>query len=133
MPCRDDYPVSNSSTLIYRDAFEIQKKLDEVTAMLCAAMRQAEALDRASKGAYYVQGALEENIPGLKKWWTEHKKIDDERIAKEMEAERIANLKQSAKEKLTAEEWEALGLNEQTKLLSPTMIRTRWQESGIMD
>lgn len=95
MPCRDDgYPDPNSKTIdsLRSQLQSQQKKLDQVTRLLCYVCRHSN---------------ISEFNPGdkvkreLDAWWLKHQDFDKQRLKK---------AKESALSKLTEEEKEALGL-----------------------
>jgi hypothetical protein len=82
-----------------------------------AALSEREAREEATRLARLLCLACESSerrnhpLPALvAQWWREHKKIDAERRARELERDRQEQLVASAKSKLTSAERAALGL-----------------------
>lgn len=106
MPCRSDY----------MENFEVtasQKKLDEVTALLCGLMHVVENVGSTATGAVRIKNYVNTN-KDLNAWWKKHKAIDEaERARKEAAkeaAKEATRLKASGLAKLTYEERKALGI-----------------------
>lgn len=102
MPCRDYY--DNHPEAYFRDVSEpkLKKQIAFAESALCGALA---ALDRAGVDPLKVINFSEIGITPaeLKKWWTEHQKLDEQH--------RLAELKAKALSKLTEEERKALGLS----------------------
>ena len=81
MPCRDPRDDITVSTLeecrddYRKEISEYKDKIDALTSMACAAFTAIE------NGDFDVLNTNKE----VKLWWEEHKKLDEERIAKEKE------------------------------------------------
>lgn len=92
----------------------LQKRLDNVTRLLCGVMHQLQ------EGHTSLQGATEK-VDGLNKWWTEHQRLDALREAQELAEKKRKEAKkrkeqlqrqlmESALAKLNDDERRALGL-----------------------
>lgn len=83
MPCydsRNDYP--------HEEMNKLQTKLNEVTKLLCATCREIEDI-RFNYAETMEQTKMQytlDRIPGLRKWWDRHKKID--KLHKRLDNER---------------------------------------------
>ena len=119
MPCRDymdETDNRNYQIAAVEQKNEIlQKRLDNVTRLLCGVMHELE-----KEGVTSILSAQHE-VAGLKEWWTEHKRLDALREEQERKAaekrrlrqereQRAQAAKQAALAKLTKEEMRALGL-----------------------
>lgn len=101
MPCHDDgrgYPD------------EKQKRLDLVTRVACAAMNYVDSVQKKRD-----QGESADELPMFSNreawhWWSQHKKYDEARLAKEEAAADASRLRKAALSRLTPEEIEALGI-----------------------
>lgn len=119
MPCRDymdEHDNRNYQIAAVEQKNEIlQKRLDNVTRLLCGVMHQLE-----QEGVTSIISA-QHDVDGLKEWWTEHQRLDALREEQERKAEekrrlkqereqRTQAVKQAALAKLTKQEMWALGL-----------------------
>jgi len=111
MPCQSNYgPCDYSADVKAANAkLKVQKdKTDDLARMLCALSKHLEDAERSDLFA---------DVPGLKAWWTHHKKLDEAEArrktevaaAKAAKAAEKALAKQALK-KLTPAERKALGL-----------------------
>ena len=111
MPCQSDYgPIDyGSCEREHRAKLKAQKdKTDDLARMLCALSKHLEDAERSDLFA---------GVPGLKAWWTHHKKLDEaearrkaEAAAKKAEKRRLKEVAEAAKLKLTPDELKALGI-----------------------
>lgn len=133
MPCNSDYmeptryekEIANSATLLVWlqtklnqpiNDIEIkmsnpmnypqQKDGDYIVAKLCSLVRSLSEEDFES----YVYNAYDKTSRELATWWEEHEAADKERIQKELELQKLIEIRKAALSKLTAEEKKALGL-----------------------
>lgn len=97
MPCSDG-PWPD------RELSELRQRNDKLAQMLCGVCNALEK-DIGKGGRWFI-----DIVPGLGKWWDEHKKQDAARIEREKYEEQQCNLKKSALQKLSLEERKALGL-----------------------
>lgn len=93
MPCSDGRDYGGESR-------ELQRRVDELTQILCLVGKWADGDSHHTTNMPY----------SFRVWWSEHKKVDARRREQEKQQNRRAILAQRAKEKLTREEREALGL-----------------------
>lgn len=101
MPCHScSFPPEPKGMSPEKKEKKLNKEIDELTQMLCLACRIIER-----EKPY-------EFTTNLQKWWNHHKKMDEDRIAKEEAETRKKELKAKAIAKLSKDELEALGLNE---------------------
>jgi hypothetical protein len=112
MPCQSDYGQlydRGDNCADIKAKLKTQKdKTNELTEMLCILSRYLEAAERSD---------LFDSTPGLKAWWTHHKKLDAaeakrkaEASAKKAEKRRLKEVATAALLKLTPEERRALKL-----------------------
>jgi hypothetical protein len=99
MPCRDNGGP-------YTDAYEYQKKIDELTRLLCALCERVENQQRM------VNVRLVTFPEEVGTWWGEHKRKDAERKNRENHEQYLRTLRQQGLAKLTPAERAALGVKE---------------------
>ena len=90
MPCRSDYDEA-------AERADLRRELDRVTDMLCWA---CEVIDVAEL----------EWRADVRQWWSKHQESDQARRADELRRLKIAETRDQALAKLSAEERAALGL-----------------------
>lgn len=100
MPCTDG---GESWATEFR---ALEKRNDKLAKMLCALLKAIEPPDGHSTCVYI------DNVPHLRNWWTEHKRIDSERVKTELKRQRRERYKQSGLAKLSDAEIIALGLKD---------------------
>ena len=82
-------------------------RLDEATKILCECIR---SLTKAEVDSY-IYDAHKEQARKLASWWERHQEWDKRRVTEENETRKKIIAKERALKKLTNEEIEALGLN----------------------
>lgn len=86
MPCYD--PRDS------QDLAEAEQRVQKLTRMLCSTLEHSSGFMTKE----------------TKEWWDEHQRVDAERLRVEEFNRRQAGLRAQARQKLSEEEWEALGL-----------------------
>ena len=89
-----------------KDYYGNTRRLDEMTAILCAECR----LLPTSKKDKIIYNGKDKQSRKLADWWDRHQEWDARRVKEEKESRRKIMLKDRAIQKLTVEEREALGL-----------------------
>lgn len=97
MPCYDARDDKNSP--FYEPPVDyMEKKIDSLTAMLCLSCQ------------YLESNMLDFPNSEIERWWTEHKRIDQNRIKNEMEKLKLEEDKMKAIAKLSDYERNLLGI-----------------------
>jgi hypothetical protein len=100
MPCRD----YDSQDEYERDQ---QKKLDAATKAACEALTELGAVEQHD---YWPGAILQRLSKETQDWWKKHKAADAARKKNEREQREQLKKRENAKNKLTAEERELLGI-----------------------
>ncbi len=104
MPCRTDWPddITVSKTVYNR----YKKEGDNMARLLCATIRgtikRAKAANVAVKDFPEYQNLMA--IPGMREWWTQHKKEDRARKLKEIEDKKNAAIEAKRRLKIALNE-----------------------------
>lgn len=111
MPCKSDYQDYETNT-------ELSRKIDRLTAMLCACCSLIETKKVKLPEPEFLTSKNEIIKLSVAAWWDGHKEIDKKRKALEEEKKALAKERKDKKEKvaealskLTDEEKRLLGLD----------------------
>jgi hypothetical protein len=99
MPCRSDYP--DEPTVLKTTHDDVREQLDTVTRLLCGLCRRVK---QEGKDELIV------NDHELGRWWVKHEAWDKKREKEELALAAAKAKKQTALNKLSAEEKKILGL-----------------------